>query len=255
MNLMLVERHEIDGSPRGGRIRLTDRRADHVRRVLRSSVGDRLRVGLIGGTRGQAHVAAIDDDSVELVLDLDDAPAPIPSIDLIVGLPRPQALHRVLQFATAFGIRRLHLTNAWRVEKSFFQSPSVTDEAIRRQLWLGAEQGATTHLPEVTKEPLLVPFLRHLDDAVPTTRLIAHPTADRTIEEVVPATIPTAERFLVAIGPEGGWIDRELTTFGEEGFVPVRLGPWILKVEAAVTATLAQLELLRRQHGAASVAC
>ena len=91
----------------------------------------------------------------------------------------------MLQFATAFGIGRLHLTNAWRVEKSFFQSPSVTDEAIRRQLWLGAEQGATTRLPDVTKEPLLVPFLRCLDDPMPTVRLIAHPPAEQTIEEVV----------------------------------------------------------------------
>jgi hypothetical protein len=50
----------------------------------------------------------------------------------------------------------------------------------------------------------------------------------------------------IAIGPEGGWIDRELETFQEAGFQPVRLGPWILRVETAVTAALAQIELLRR---------
>ena len=61
MNLLLVERHEIDGEPRGGHVRLTDRRADHIRRGLRSKVGESLRVGLIGGARGEARIATIDD--------------------------------------------------------------------------------------------------------------------------------------------------------------------------------------------------
>ncbi|HUS65687.1 MAG TPA: RsmE family RNA methyltransferase, partial [Kofleriaceae bacterium] len=53
-------------------------------------------------------------------------------------------------------------------------------------------------------------------------------------------------RTIVAIGPEGGWIDRELETFERLGFSAVSLGAAVLRVESAVAATLAQLTLLRR---------
>jgi 16S rRNA (uracil1498-N3)-methyltransferase len=55
-----------------------------------------------------------------------------------------------------------------------------------------------------------------------------------------------ARPVLIAIGPEGGWIDRELDSFAARGFTAVRLGAPILRVEAAVTAALAQITLLRR---------
>ena len=54
----------------------------------------------------------------------------------------------------------------------------------------------------------------------------------------------------LAVGPEGGWIDREVESFRAQGFIPVDLGPWTLRVEFAVAAALAQLDLLRRTAGA-----
>jgi RsmE family RNA methyltransferase len=72
-------------------------------------------------------------------------------------------------------------------------------------------------------------------------RLIAHPTAP-PIEQVVTSVAPT----VLAIGPEGGWIERELETFVERGFRPVSIGAPILRVEAAVASSLGQLLMLRR---------
>jgi RsmE family RNA methyltransferase len=74
-----------------------------------------------------------------------------------------------------------------------------------------------------------------------TMRLIAHPSAP-PIEQVVTARVPT----VLAIGPEGGWIERELETFVARGFKPVSLGTPILRVEAAVASSLGQLLLLHR---------
>jgi RsmE family RNA methyltransferase len=50
----------------------------------------------------------------------------------------------------------------------------------------------------------------------------------------------------LAIGPEGGWIDREVDTFVARGFAIVSLGAPILRVEAAVASALGQLALLQR---------
>lgn len=249
MNLLLIEKHELGDDDR---VRLGGRRAEHLGRVLKVEVDDTVKVGLIGAGQGVARVVAIDGGRIELEVDVDRRPLPRPDVDLVIGLPRPQALHRVLQFATAMGVGTIHLVNAWRVEKSFFQSPSLEPEKIRRQLWLGAEQGRSTHLPEVRQHKLLVPFLRGLEEgsgeAHPVQRrLLAHPDVPTLIEEAVREQGRAAgARYLLAIGPEGGWIDREVQTFGEVGFEPVRLGPWVLKVEAAVTAALAQLAMARR---------
>lgn len=245
MNLLLIERHELEP---GSRITLRDRRADHLRKVLKVEAGRRLRIGLINGLKGHGTVIAVDSQRVVLEVEVGDGEAPCPSVDLIVGLPRPQVLHRLLQTSAAMDVANLDLVNAWRVEKSFFQSPSVSAEKIHRQLLLGAEQGRKTRLPEVTCRKLLVPFVRGLQDKAPTLRLIADPGASRMLEEVVEPRLAEVERFVLAIGPEGGWIDRELQTFQEERFIPVGLGPWILRVENAVTAALAQLELVRRSR-------
>ena len=71
-------------------------------------------------------------------------------------------------------------------------------------------------------------------------RLIAHPGA-KVIENVV-----RAGRAVLAIGPEGGWIQRELDTFVERGFVACSIGSPILRVESAVSAALGQWMMLQR---------
>jgi RsmE family RNA methyltransferase len=50
----------------------------------------------------------------------------------------------------------------------------------------------------------------------------------------------------LAIGPDGGWIDREIASFSELGFAPVSIGSAVLRVEAAVAALLSEVALLRR---------
>jgi RsmE family RNA methyltransferase len=52
-----------------------------------------------------------------------------------------------------------------------------------------------------------------------------------------------SEPVTLAIGPEGGFIEYEVTKLIETGFTPVHLGPRILKVETAVTALLSRLAL------------
>lgn len=253
MNLLLVERHEITGSE----VVLRDRRAEHLRKVLRAEPDRILRAGIVGGGVGTARVVRIDAREAVLELDIPDRPAPTSEIDLVVALPRPQALHRLLQTAAAMGVGRLALVNAWRVEKSFFHTPSLEPDKVRRHLLLGAEQGMTTHLPEVSVEKLFVPFVERLkqaaqdgaaQDGEPPLYLVAHPETDLAIEDVFFQEVSPRRprRIVLAVGAEGGWIDREIRTLGEAGFRAVSLGEPILRVETAVAGALCQLELLRR---------
>lgn len=239
MNLLLLDHTEIAD----GHVLLDDRRAEHLRRVLKVEPGRVVSLGVLDGGVGIGEVVDVDGKAVKLrVGELAAPPEPFYEIDLVVALPRPQTLHRVLQSAATMGVRRLDLVNAWRVEKSYFSSPVLEPPNLRRHLVLGAEQGMKTRLPELGVHHLLVPFLRdRLDGSAPRCRKIAHPEGEMSFADALPLAV---DELVVAIGPEGGWIDRELETFASLGFEPVALGPWILRVEAAVVAALAQIELV-----------
>ncbi|HSS01473.1 MAG TPA: RsmE family RNA methyltransferase [Kofleriaceae bacterium] len=242
MNLLLVEAAELAGD---GTCTLADRRAAHLRTVLGAEVGDRVRAGVVGGGVGSAEVLSDDGAAITVRLAITDpAPAPMP-IELVLAVPRPKVLTRVVEAAAAFGVLRLDLTNAWRVDKSYLRSPRLAPEALALAARLGAEQGATTHLPPIAVHERLMALLDARWPGPPAVKLVAHPGGP-PLEAAVP---PGAAPIALAIGPEGGWIAREVETFAARGFAPVSLGTPILHVETAVAAALGQLMMLHRRTG------
>ena len=242
VNLLLVDPAELAAD---ATCTLRDRRAVHVRTVIGAVVGAQLRAGVVGGGLGSAELLADDGTAITLRLAVTEpASLPLP-IDLVLAIPRPKVLSRVIEAAAAFGVARIDLTNAWRVDKSYLRSPRLDPDALAVAARLGAEQGATTHLPAIAVHHRLMALLDTRWPGPPAVKLIAHPGAP-PIERVV--TGPPAPLAL-AIGPEGGWIDREVETFIARGFAPVSLGAPILRVETAVAAALGQLLVLRRLAG------
>jgi RsmE family RNA methyltransferase len=242
MNLLLVEPAELAGD---ATCTLRDRRALHLRGVLGAGVGSQVRAGVIGGGVGSAEILADDGTAITLRLTLTEpAPAPLP-IELVLAIPRPKVLTRVVEAAAAFGVARIELTNAWRVDKSYLNSPRLAPDALALAARLGAEQGATTHLPAITIHRRLMALLDTRWPGPPAVKLIAHPGAPPIEAAVMEPPGPPAPLAL-AIGPEGGWIAREVETFIARGFTPVSLGAPILRVETAVAAALGQLLVLRR---------
>jgi len=240
VNLLLVDPAELAGDL----VIVADRRAQHVRAVLGATVGSVVRAGVIGAGIGTAELIADDGAAITLRLDVaGPAPAPLP-IELVLAVPRPKVLTRTLEAAAAFAVERIALTNAWRVDKSYLDSPRLAPAAIAEAVRLGAEQGVTTHLPPVVLHRRLMELL---DGRWPAghrerrTLLVAHP-GGVPIENAMRGDRP----ITLAIGPEGGWIAREVETFVARGFTAVSIGDAILRVETAVAAALGQLVLLRR---------
>ncbi|ACY14398.1 16S rRNA (uracil(1498)-N(3))-methyltransferase [Haliangium ochraceum] len=246
MNLLLFEAHEFG---EGDRLVLSDRRAQHVQQVLRASLGDRVRVGMVRGPTGVGEIVDIGDERVEMVVSFTEPAPERPRVDLILAVPRPKALSRVLQTASELGVGHIDLVNAWRVDKSYFDSHHLDLGSLAHHVHLGCEQSGNTWVPEISVHRLLMPFLdevmpQRLAGAEATSTLIAHPRAAEPIENIVPPG--PAQRVLLAIGPEGGWIERELSSFTGRGFVPVTCTPRVLRVETALAALLSQLALLSR---------
>lgn len=234
MNLLLLTPEDCTEP---GLARLSGRRLKHVQDVHRAAVGDSLRVGLLGGLIGEGEILALSREELVLRTHLDTPPPEKLPLTLLLSLPRPKMLKRILQTVATMGVARLVLMNSYRVEKSFWDSPWLAPETLREQLVLGLEQARDTVLPEVVVEPLFKPFV---EDRLPglchgTRCYVAHPGAA--------AHCPVAlnQPLTLAIGPEGGFIPYEVDKLVDAGFEAVHLGPRILRVETAVTALVARL--------------
>jgi RsmE family RNA methyltransferase len=241
VNLLLLDAGDLaaDGTARVG-----GHRARHVAEVLRARPGDRIAVGLLGGALGEGEVLLAAPGELVLRVRLLREPPPPSPVSLLLALPRPKVLRRVLQAAAAMGVKRIALVGSWRVEKSYFSSPLLAPEAVGAELRLGLEQGRDTVLPRVSVHRFFRPFVEdELDGLAPGAgRLLAHPVADRALT----ASAPSGAAALLAVGPEGGFTAFEAGELGRRGFAPFSLGPRPLRVDAAVPFAVGQVELWLR---------
>ena len=247
MNLLLIEPEELGAD---GVARIGGRRLAHVREVLGAAAGGRIRAGVVGGRLGEAEVLAATERELVLRATLDREPPPPTPIALLLALPRPKILRKVLQATASMGVKRIVLAASFRVEKSYFASPLLSHDALRAQLLLGLEQGRDTILPEISIRRLFKPFVEdELDAAFPEpSRLLADPAGAAPID----ALAPRGRRAALAIGPEGGFTEYEARRLRDKGFEPFSLGPRVLRVDAAVPYAIAQAELWLRSRAAGS---
>jgi RsmE family RNA methyltransferase len=243
MNIILAEQDEIVEQ----RLHVTDHRAKHIIKVLRAKVGDTVRLGVVDGKKGVGTIEAIEKKhprSVTFSIELTEPMAPRPRIDLVLALARPIMMRRILSQATALGVGRFFFIHANRVEKSFWEASLLEQESYYEHLIQGLEQSVDTRLPEVTFYRRFKPFV---EDFLPTIQdeyshcLIAHPTGQHSLREGLAGQ---TGRILLAIGPEGGWVDYEVEKFKGRGFLPCSIGERILKVDTAVIALHARITQL-----------
>ncbi len=231
MNLILVDPGEIDQQ---GYLNLRGEYLKHLREVLGTQVGDTLRVGELNGRIGEGEVLALDSDRAQLRVTLDrEAPEPL-AVTIVLALPRPKMLRRLLRGIAELGVKDLHLINSYRVEKSYWQSPLLAPKNLERYLRAGLEQAIDTCVPAITLHRRFRPFAEdHLPQLCKGRHaLLAAPEAT----EAYPA-VPQ-EPALAIIGPEGGFIPFETELLTAAGARAVNLGSRVLRVETALQAAL-----------------
>ena len=229
--------------------RLNDRRSEHIINVHRANVGDQLSVGILNGAIGTAIVQKIDGTKIELDVTFETepkkntknilthtSPTPLP-LTLIIALPRPKMIKRILQTCATMGAKNIIFLNSYRVEKSYWQTPLLHEEKIHEQLILGLEQGKDTILPKVTLEKRFKPFV---EDRLPALcknamGLIAHPHSEQ------PCPTHVTQQTTLVIGPEGGFIPYEVEKIQAAGCQGISLGQRILRVETAIPVLLGKL--------------
>ena len=234
MNLFLFQLYELGSD---GHIVVNDDRAKHVLNVLNVTVGSHIKAGLLNGKVGRAQIVDIEGETVTLLWESqNDPPPPLPCI-VVMAMPRPKMMRRILQSVTTMGVKELHLINSWKVEKSYWQTPWLQPDHIQAQLRLGLAQCGDTRLPDVTTHQRFKPFVQDVLPGLCHGRksLVAHPY------DAQPCPVDIIDPSLVCIGPEGGFTDYEIELLATVGVEAASIGPRILRTETAIPAILSRL--------------
>ena len=233
MNIVVLDRSDWRDEEH---VRLVDRRADHIRAVLRAAVGDSVRVGELNGYLGQGRICAIDADSVVLRVELSQPPPPRHRFDVVLALPRPKVLRRLFRTVAEYGVANLHLIHSARVEKSYWQSPLLAPEKVHDALLAGMERASDTVVPQVHQYRRFRPFVEDQLKDICAGRpcWIAQMGASLALRETPPGDA------VVMVGPEGGFVPFELELAQAVIAQPVHLGSRTLSVDTALTTALAQ---------------
>ena len=252
MNLILLNQKELDNK---GIVTLVGRRAKHICEVIKPTVGDKLNAGIINGDIGKVEVIAIaasdeadKETSVTLKLDsstlLNSSPAAI-DISLVIALPRPKVTRRIIGLCTECGVKDIHFINSYRVEKSFWQSPLLSDDKVHKQIILSLEQSKDTQLPRIHFHKRFKPFV---EDQLPEIAkgkqaLVAHPYNAKIHLDASDDKLAELKKQprIIAVGPEGGFIPYEIELLQQAGFNTLGLGPRIYRVETVIPLLLGKL--------------
>lgn len=234
MNLILLFQEDfIDEN----KVSLKGRRLNHVLSVHRAQLGDTLKIGVVNGKIGTGLITSLTTDALEMEVKLTDAPPKPSNIQIILAMTRPKVFKRVLQDLTTMGVKKIFVIKTWRVDKSYWGSSYLNNEALLKHMILGLEQGKDTILPEVHIKKLFKPFV---EDEIPdiirgTKAIVAHPTS------IKKCPYNLKEPITLAIGPEGGFIPYEIEMLKNQGFEIVNLGDRILRTETVIPYLIGRL--------------
>ena len=233
MNIVLLEQEQTQS---GEWTIESPRQLQHLQQHLQVQAGDQLKVGVRDGLRYLTEVTSVEEHRVCILpIQQEAIPDKLP-IRLVVALPRPKVLRRLVMDSVTLGVSHLHLIHSYRVDKSYWQTPFLRQ--LQDYVTLGLEQAGDTIAPEVTLHQRFKPFV---EDVLPQwisptqPAFVAHPYAEPTM----PQSIDTPCTLI--IGPEGGFIPYEVDLMQKNGCQAMCIGNRILRTETAISYILGRL--------------
>ena len=207
----------------------------HLKQHLDIKVDDQLKVGIYGQARYLTQIAHVSEHEI-IVHPLSEQPIPkkLP-VTLIVAMPRPKVLRRLIMDSVTLGVEKLVLLHSYRVDKSYWQTPFLNQ--LDQYVQLGLEQAGDVIAPEIILEKRFKPFVEDRlsvwNQSTPT--FVGRPYT----EKLAPAAWDQPCQLM--IGPEGGFIPYEIDLLEKNGCQAVTLGNRILRTETAIPYLLGRL--------------
>jgi 16S rRNA (uracil1498-N3)-methyltransferase len=215
--------------------------AYHIARVLRLRAGAPLIVFDGNGGEYRAEVIAAQGDDVTVKVGEyihGTAESPL-KITLTQGVSRSDRMDWALQKATELGVKTIAPVLTARSVVRLDDKQSAKKQEHWRNIVIGAcEQSGRNRVPEVLAP---VTLRTHFSKGVKEgLRLVLSPNAPASLAGLT--SMPSKVELL--IGPEGGLDDDELNQAEAVGYMPVKLGPRVLRTETAAVTALSVLQAM-----------
>ena len=165
------------------------------------------------------------------------------------GVSRGERMDYTVQKAVELGVAQIVPVNTERTVVNL-----KGDRQVRRQQhWQAVVNGACEQsgrnvVPEVKP---IVPLQQWLDAPAAGLKLVLHHRAETSLGELPKPEGPV----VLLIGPEGGLAPAELSAAQSAGYLPLRLGPRVLRTETAAVAALSVLQWLWGDFGSSCSSC
>ncbi len=211
---------------------LQNAQAAHLVRVLRAQVGQEFDI-VAGDTVRRGVIETIGENAVKFSLHQEvEAAGPLPLV-IALSIIRFERMEWAIEKLTELGVAAIAPVIAQRSEKHLAQAATKRVERWRKIARESAQQSRRDDVPQIS-DPLPLPqWLK--EEPTGLKLLLSELEHSQTLRECLDpqSQIPPAENIYAAMGPEGGWAQVELTMFAEHGWLPVSLGPRILRAETA----------------------
>jgi 16S rRNA (uracil1498-N3)-methyltransferase len=208
--------------------------AHHLARVLRARPGQVFELS-DGSAVWLAKVARVERDRVEFLLVEPAAASELPvDITVLLSIFRFARLEWALEKATELGAGAVWPMAAARSERALVEAAPKRIARWEKIVHEAAEQSRRMAPPKIL-EPA-----RPAEAFSVTTAEVKLVLSERRDAPPIEHFRPSSRRVSVALafGPEGGWVDEELSAAREAGFQEASLGPLILRTETAVIAAM-----------------
>lgn len=241
----MAHRFFVPEFPPQDTVTLDGDQAHHAAQVMRFEVGDTIILFDGQGTEAMCEIDAISRKRVELTIKkrstVDRALST--ELTLAVALPKKDRQKFLIEKLVELGVDRLIPVQA---ERSVAEASDKVIQRIKKQVIEACKQCERNRLMQIT-EPMTFQQIADWSDqqSQPARCWLADPyngVSIATVNQQAAGSETDADQAkheLVAIGPEGGFSDGEITVATEVGFQLLRIGPTILRVETAAIASAA----------------
>lgn len=228
-----------------GRATIAGPELEHMRRVLRLTVGDAVTLFDDAGFEHEAVIGSLNSERGELEISRSyqaGRESPL-ALTLALALTKGEKMDIVIEKATELGVQRIQpFTSSFTVPRLDGKKIFSRTERWQKIALSAAKQCGRTQVPEILP---LCDFDQMIAGAgADQLRLLFwEKETARTLRQVHEAN-GSANSILVAVGAEGGLSDGEAQLAVARGFHTVQLGKRILRAETAAVAVLALTQFL-----------
>jgi len=251
----MTRRRWIADEVTGDTAALVGEHAAHLARVLRAEVGQEFDIAT-GDEIRRGTITTIAYDRVEFALgkkqglSLRSTRLSAPRITLALAIFKFDRMEWAIEKCTEIGVSRIIPVIARRSDAHLAAAAAKRHERWQRIVRQAAEQSRRVAPPEIAAPVKLKSLADEGVLAPGALRVVLAESLAGSEEDTRVRDILLSESFAdevaLAVGPEGGWADGELTWFDETGWVAASLGDTILRAEtAAIVGTALALDALR----------